>query len=61
MTALRGNPGSGAANSADDGFGGELGFDLDDELDPLGGPMDRADLRILSDLLAIYDLSLIHI
>ena len=45
MTALRGNAdSSGAANSAD-GFGGELVFELDDDLDPMGGPMDRGDLR----------------
>ena len=43
--------GRGVANTAEGG----LAFDLDDELDPDAGPMDRADLRILSDLLAIYD------
>jgi hypothetical protein len=57
MTALRGTPDrNGAADSAGgDGFGGELAFDLDDEFDPAGGAMDRGDLRMLTDLLAIYD------
>ena len=52
MTASDGVPDrTGVANTAE----GVLAFDLDDELDPDAGPMDRADLRILSDLLAIYD------
>jgi len=52
MTASDGVPDrTGVANTAEGG----LAFDLDDELDPDAGPMDRADLRILSDLLAIYD------
>jgi hypothetical protein len=61
MTALRGNPDrSSGANSADDGFGGDLDIDgfplgMDDDIDPANEPMDRVDLRILTDLLAIYD------
>ena len=52
MTASDGVPDrTGVANTAE----GVLAFDLDDELDPDAGPMDRADLRILTDLLAIYD------
>jgi hypothetical protein len=51
MTAMRGN----AADSADDGFGSDLQLEMDDDLVVGGEPMDRADLRILSDLLAIYD------
>lgn len=62
MTASKGN----AANPADDGLGRVsdrfgtdieigIGTDTADDLDALGAPMDRADLRILTDLLAIYD------
>ncbi|MET0864499.1 MAG: carboxypeptidase regulatory-like domain-containing protein [Nakamurella sp.] len=51
MTVMRGN----AADSADDGFGAELKLELDNDIDPAGAAMDRADLRILTDLLAIYD------
>ncbi|HZM65451.1 MAG TPA: hypothetical protein VFC16_04015 [Nakamurella sp.] len=53
MTAPRGH----AANPADDRFGYDIGVDVDpaDDVDPAGGPMDRADLRLLADLLAIYD------
>jgi len=51
MTVMRGD----AANSADDGFGTELQLELDSDSDPAGAAMDRVDLRILTDLLAIYD------
>jgi hypothetical protein len=51
MTVMRGD----AANSADDGFGAELQIELDGDIDPAGAAMDRVDLRILTDLLAIYD------
>jgi hypothetical protein len=51
MTVMRGD----AASSADDGFGAELELELGSDADPVGAAMDRADLRILSDLLAIYD------
>jgi hypothetical protein len=51
MTVMRGD----AANSADDGFGAELQLELDSDSDPAGAAMDRVDLRILTDLLAIYD------
>jgi len=51
MTVMRGD----AANSADDGFGAELQLELDGDTDPAGAAMDRVDLRILTDLLAIYD------
>ncbi|MET0967268.1 MAG: carboxypeptidase regulatory-like domain-containing protein [Nakamurella sp.] len=51
MTVMRGD----AANSADDGFGAELQLELDGDNDPAGAAMDRVDLRILTDLLAIYD------
>jgi len=51
MTVMRGD----AANSADDGFGAELQLELDGDSDPAGAAMDRVDLRILTDLLAIYD------
>ncbi len=51
MTAMRGK----AADSPDDGFGSDLQLEMDDDLIVGGEPMDRADLRILSDLLAIYD------
>ena len=52
MTASDGVPDRhGVSNTGEGG----LAFDLDDELDPDAGQMDRADLRILSDLLAIYD------
>ena len=51
MTAPRGN--------SNGGFGGDLeidGFPIGmDDIDPANEPMDRADLRILADLLAIYD------
>jgi hypothetical protein len=51
MTVMRGD----AANPADDGFGAELQLELDRDIDPAGAAMDRVDLRILTDLLAIYD------
>ncbi len=51
MTVMRGD----AANSADDGFGAELQLELDGDIDPAGTAMDRVDLRILTDLLAVYD------
>ena len=51
MKAKRGN----AANSAADGFGAELKLESDGDIVDSGEPMDRADLRVLSDLLAIYD------
>ncbi|MEP6561292.1 MAG: carboxypeptidase regulatory-like domain-containing protein [Nakamurella sp.] len=51
MTVTRGD----AASSADDGFGAELKLELANDMDPAGAAMDRVDLRILSDLLAIYD------
>ena len=51
MMAMAGN----AANPADDGFNAGIGTELEMDLDPAGEPMDRADLRLLSDLLAIYD------
>lgn len=51
MTVMRGD----AADSADDGFGAELKLELERDVDPAGAAMDRSDLRILSDLLAIYD------
>jgi hypothetical protein len=51
MTVMSGD----AANSADDGFGAELTLELSSDADPAGAAMDRVDLRILSDLLAIYD------
>lgn len=51
MTAMSGN----AANSAADGFGTGSGLEMDGDIVEAGEPMDRADLRLLSDLLAIYD------
>src|ERR1700712_2251165 len=62
MTASKGN----AAKPADDepgrtaeAYGTDveigIGTDTADDLDALGASMDRADLRILTDLLAIYD------
>jgi hypothetical protein len=44
-----------AANSAADGFNAAIGTELEADLDPGAVSMDRADLRILTDLLAIYD------
>lgn len=51
MTATRGN----AAHSSDDGPGTDVRLQLDDDVLVGGEPMDRADLQILTDLLAIYD------
>ena len=56
MTAMRGSAaGSPQEESGTDGPGTDLRLQLDDDELVGAEPMDRADLRILADLLAIYE------